>query len=125
MVLVDTSVWVRFLAGTEPFASGLDQLLESDDVAAHDLVEGELLIGDRGGRPLLLASYQKLPRAPTLSHDEALVLVRSRKLHGRGIGWVDVHMLTSALVARAPLWTADAPLATIAAELRIAHQQPS
>ena len=125
MVLVDTSVWVRFPAGTEPFASGLDQLLESDDVAAHDLVEGELLIGDPGGRPVLLASYKKLPREPTLSHDEAVVFIRSRKLHGRGIRWVDVHVLGSALVARAPLWTADAPLATIAAELRIAHEQPS
>jgi predicted nucleic acid-binding protein len=121
MVLVDTSVWIRFLAGREPFASGLDQLLDRDEVLAHDLVQGELLIGDRGGRPALLASYQKMLRAPTLSHQDVVVLVRSRKLNGRGIGWVDAHLLASALVARAPLWTADLPLSTIAVELRVSH----
>ncbi|HEX7476994.1 MAG TPA: PIN domain-containing protein [Polyangiales bacterium] len=121
MVLVDTSVWIRFLAGREPFASGLDQLLDRDEVLAHDLVQGELLIGDRGGRPALLASYQKMLRAPTLSHQDVVVLVRSRKLNGRGIGWVDAHLLASALVARAPLWTADLPLSTIAAELRVSY----
>jgi predicted nucleic acid-binding protein len=125
MVLVDTSVWIRFLAGREPFAGGLDELLNRDDVLAHNLVEGELLIGDRGGRPALLASYQKLLRAPTLSHQEVLLMVKSRQLNGRGIGWTDAHLLASALVAGAPLWTADVPLSTPAAELRIAHASPT
>jgi predicted nucleic acid-binding protein len=43
MVLVDTSVWIRFLSGREPFASGLDELLSRDDVAGHELVFGELV----------------------------------------------------------------------------------
>jgi predicted nucleic acid-binding protein len=122
MVLVDTSVWVRFLAGREPHASELDALLERDEALAHDLVEGELLIGDRGGRPRLLASYRQMTRVQTLSHGEVVELVRSRKLHGRGIGWVDAHMLASAIVARAPLWTADAPLAAIAEELDVGYE---
>lgn len=121
MVLVDTSVWIRFLAGREPFASGLEDILDRDDVLTHDLVEGELAIGDRGGRPVLLANYGKLLRTPTLAHHEVLVFVRSRKLNGRGIGWTDSHILASALVAGAQLWTADAPLAAIAADLRIGH----
>jgi predicted nucleic acid-binding protein len=56
MVLVDTSVWIRFLAGREPYATELDSLPERDEVAGHDLVFGELLIGDTGGR-------RKLPDA--------------------------------------------------------------
>ena len=122
MVLVDTSVWVRFLAGRAPFAGGLDELLERGEVLAHELVQGELLLGDRGGRPALLASYQKLLRAPTIPHQEVLELVRSRKLVGRGIGWIDAHLLGSALVAQAPLWTADARLAGLADELHISHR---
>ena len=121
MVLVDTSVWIRFLAGREPFASGLDQLLDRDEVLAHDLVEGELLIGDHGGRPALLASYQRMLRLPTASHEDVLVFVRSRKLNGRGIGWTDTHLLASSVVARTPLWTADAQLDTIAGELRVRY----
>ena len=56
MVLVDTSVWIRFLANRPPYAAGLDRLLALDQVAGHELVYGELLIGDRGGRGKLLVS---------------------------------------------------------------------
>lgn len=121
MVLVDTSVWVRFLSGRAPFAGGLDELLDRDEVLAHELVHGELLLGARG-RATLLASYEKLLRAPTVPHSEVLELVRSRKLWGRGIGWVDAHLLGSALISQSPLWTADARLAALAEELNIAHR---
>ncbi len=121
MVLVDTSVWIRFLAGREPFASGLDALLDRDEVLAHDLVEGELLIGDKGGRPALLTDYARMLRLPALSHGEVLAFVRARKLNGRGIGWVDAQVLASAVATRTSLWTADEKLAALAAELRVAH----
>lgn len=119
MVLVDTSVWIRFLANRAPFARGLDTLLNDGEVLAHDVVEGELMIGDRGGRPALLRSYQQLIRTPMLKHHEVVELVRARKLNGRGIGWLDAHLLASSLAVRVPLWTADASLAAIATELRV------
>jgi predicted nucleic acid-binding protein len=121
MILVDTSVWIRALAGRPPFAAALDALLDRGEVLAHDLVFGELLIGDRGGRPALLANYEKLPRAPSVPHAEVVELVRSRKLHGRGIGWIDVHLLASTLVAGTVLWTADPRLADVAGELRVEY----
>ncbi len=46
MVLVDTSVWMRFIANRMPYAAELDRLLERDEAVGHDLVYGELLIGD-------------------------------------------------------------------------------
>jgi hypothetical protein len=48
-------------------------------------------------------------------------LVRDRRLHGRGIGWVDAHLLGSALVGRLKLWTADSRLDSVAPELRVAY----
>ena len=121
MVLVDTSIWIRFLAGQEPFASALDQLLVNDRVLSHDLVHGELLVGDRGGRRKLLAAYGEIHRARTVRHAEVVELVKVRKFHGRGIGWVDAHLLASTLVERCTLWTADVRLADLASELRVAH----
>lgn len=121
MILVDTSVWIRFLAGRAPYAGGLDVLLERGEVAAHDLVHGELLIGDRGGRALLLASYERMRRAPVVPHREVVAFVQARDLHGRGVGWVDIHLLASALVARMGLWTADPRLATQAARLGVGY----
>ena len=121
MVLVDTSVWIRFLAGREPHAHGLDRLLASDQVMSHDLIHGELLIGDGGGRTRLLAALAEIHRADTIPHAEVVEFVRARRLHGRGIGWIDAHLLAASVVERCTLWTADGRLADLATELRVAH----
>jgi len=121
-VLVDTSVWIRFLANRAPYAAQLDRLLEGDEVSGHDFVYGELLIGDRGGRKALRANYERMDQAPLVPHGEVVAFVRDRKLNGRGIGWIDAHLLASALVGRLKLWTADSPLATIATELGVAYE---
>jgi predicted nucleic acid-binding protein len=121
MVLVDTSVWIRFLAGQPPYAAGLDELLGRGDVAGHDLVSGELLIGDKGGRARLLADYQLMHQAPVVPHREVASFVRQRRLHGRGIGWIDAHLLASSLVGRLRLWTADPRLASAAKDLDVSH----
>ncbi len=116
-VLVDTSVWIRFLAGREPFASRLDTLLDRDDVVGHEFVFGELLIGDRGGRLKVLDAYQKVDQAHTLAHAEVVAFARARKLLGRGIGWIDVHLLGSAVADRLAFWTADRRLEALALEV--------
>jgi predicted nucleic acid-binding protein len=121
-VLVDTSVWTRFLANRSPYATELDDLLSRDEVMGHEFVYGELLIGDRGGRQELLANYERITQAPLVPPAEVVAFVRDRRLNGRGIGWIDAHLLASALVGRSGLWTADSPLATIAAELGIAFE---
>jgi len=122
MVLVDTSVWIRFLAGREPYASGLDELLGRDDVVGHEMVFGELLIGDvGGGRKPLIDAYTQMHQAATVPHEEVVEFVRMRRLSGRGVGWVDIHILASAVVAGIPVWTADPRFSTLASELRIAY----
>jgi predicted nucleic acid-binding protein len=121
-VLVDTSVWIRFLANHAPYATELDHLLSRDAVSGHELVYGELLVGDRGRRQEFLSNYERIDQAPLVSHAEVVAFVRDRGLNGRGIGWIDAHLLASALVGRLQLWTADSPLATIAAELGIAYE---
>ena len=121
-VLVDTSVWIRFLSNRLPYAAELDDLLSRDEVSGHDFVYGELLIGDKGGRKKLLADYERMDQAPVVRHDEVVAFIRDRKLHGRGIGWIDAHLLASALVGGLRLWTVDPRLAMLAKELGIAHE---
>jgi len=121
-VLVDTSVWIRFLSNRFPYAGHLDHLLSRGDVTAHDFVYGELLIGDRAGRAPFLAHYQQIDRAQIAAHEEVIAFVRARHLHGRGIGWVDAHLLASALIEGVRLWTADLPLAAVAADLGIDYR---
>lgn len=125
MVLVDTSVWIRFLANQPPYAAELDLVLDRGEATGHDLIEGELLIGDSGERRELLNGYAFLHRVPTVSHDDVLTFVRARKLNGRGIGWVDVHLLASALLANVRVWTADERLARLARELGVEYVSKS
>jgi predicted nucleic acid-binding protein len=122
MVLVDTSVWIRALSNRHPFVDELDRLLDRGEVAGHDLVYGELLIGDRGGRKKLLATYRRFAQAATLPHQDVVAFVEGRSLHGRGVGWIDVHLLASALVSHLRLWTADPRLSAIADEFDVGHQ---
>jgi predicted nucleic acid-binding protein len=122
MVLVDTSVWIRFLAGREPFATGLDELLRRDEVIGHDMVFGELLTGDTGGgRKNLLEAYIQMHQASIVPHQEVVEFVRARHLAGRGVGWIDVNLLASTVVGRLRLWTADLRFATLAGELRVSY----
>lgn len=119
MILVDTSVWIRFLSNRAPYASGLEDLLGRGEVSGHDFVLGELLVGDRGGRKQLLADYVPMHQSPAVPHHEVVEFVRRRRLQGRGIGWIDAHLLASALVGRMNFWTADPRLAAVATELGI------
>jgi predicted nucleic acid-binding protein len=120
-VLVDTSVWIRFLSNRAPYAAQLEELLSRDEVSGHEFVYGELLIGDMGGRKELLADYEQMHQAPVVRHAEVVAFVRSRRLHGRGVGWIDAHLLASALVGHLKLWTTDPRLATLARDLAIAY----
>jgi predicted nucleic acid-binding protein len=121
MVLVDTSVWIRFFADREPHGETLARLIRLDEVAGHELVYGELLIGDTGGGRKLLTAYPRIPYARTVSHDRVVALVRDRNLNARGAGWIDIHLLASALEGRIELWTADPRFHVLAEELGVAY----
>jgi len=115
MVLVDTSVWVGHLRAREP---ALVRLLEQGKVAMHPMVVGELACGNLNQRTLLLELWQALPQVVPASHDEALFFLQSGQLAGKGIGWVDVHLLASVrLTLGTKLWTHDKRLAGVAESL--------
>ena len=121
MILVDTSVWIRFLANRAPYATELERLLGVDEVVGHEMVYGELLIGDQGGRAKLLSAYELMHQAAVIPHREVAAFVRDRGLNGRGVGWIDVHLLASAVVGRFQVWTADPRFAALAENLGVAY----
>jgi hypothetical protein len=64
-------------------------------------------------------------QAPVVPHADVLTFARNRRLHGRGIGWIDAHLLASSLVGRLKLWTTDPRLMIVAKELDISYAQES
>jgi hypothetical protein len=115
-MLVDTSVWIDHLRRGNP---GLARLLDASEIWCHPFVQGELACGNLRNRNEILFLLKALPEPPLLSHAEALALVEEQELMGRGLGWVDVHLLGSALLAGIRLWTLDRSLAEAAESLGI------
>ena len=70
----------------------------------------------------LLADYLLIHRVPTVAHREVVEFVRQRRLQARGIGWIDAHLLASAIVGRVSLWTADARLSAVASQLGLNYE---
>ena len=110
-MLVDTSVWVDHLRRRNPALAGL---LEQAQVWTHAFVIGELACGNLAQRDKVLNGLTALPQAPVANHDEVIAFLGTHRLMGRGLGWIDVHLLASAKLARLPFWTLDKRLAAIA-----------
>ncbi|MGH8239354.1 MAG: VapC toxin family PIN domain ribonuclease, partial [Steroidobacteraceae bacterium] len=94
----------------------LVDLLEQTQVWTHPFVIGELACGNLARREILLTSLCELPQVPSASHAEVLAFLETRQLMGRGLGWVDMHLLAAATLAKLPFWTIDKRLANVARE---------
>ncbi|MGO9894814.1 MAG: type II toxin-antitoxin system VapC family toxin [Bryobacteraceae bacterium] len=114
MVLADTSVWIRHFRQTEPRLA--DRLAEGL-VLMHPFVSGELACGNLKSRAAILSDLCALPSAQLASNPEVLQLIEDRRLGGRGLGWIDVHLLASALLSHCGFWTLDRKLGEAAAKL--------
>jgi predicted nucleic acid-binding protein len=120
VILVDTSVWIDHLRKGEP---ALIAALETGQVLMHPFVVGELACGSLDNRTELLSLLRDLPQAPVATDAEALGFIERHALMGRGIGYLDVHLLASvALAGRARLWTRDKRLAIVADSLKLTFQ---
>ena len=123
MILVDTSVWARHIDRGVDVLSGL---LDAGDVSSHPYIVGEIALGNLRRRDAVLNDLRLLHQATVANHEEVMDMVERHKLFGRGIGYVDAHLLASArLTDDTLLWTLDKKLAAVAAQLAIAYQPPT
>lgn len=91
----------------------------------HPLVVGEIACGNLTTREAILELLQDLPIAAVADNDEALMFIERHGLHGKGIGFVDAHLLASvALTFGTTLWTRDRRLHAAAQDLGCAHSDP-
>lgn len=117
MILVDTSVWVEHLRHG---LTRLDTLLQEGEVLIHPWVIGELACGQLRNRRDVLELLQGLPAAVVASDAEVLLLIERNQLMGRGIGYVDAHLLASARLSHCRLWSLDRRLVALAQEQGLA-----
>lgn len=121
MILVDTSVWVDHLRTGDRL---LAELLEAGEVLAHPYVIGELSLGSLHNRDVFLGLLRTIPRTSLASDDEVWRFIDDHALYGRGIGYVDVHLLASVcLTPEAELWTRDKRLRATAGTFGLAFAE--
>lgn len=121
MVLVDTSVWIDHLHTSEP---QLVDLLNKQQVLIHPFVVGEMACGSLKNRSDILYFLQHLPQTPVATLSEVLYLLDAHRLMGRGLGFVDLHLLAATqLASPAQLWTRDKRLRAAANTIQLSLLQ--
>ena len=115
-MLVDTTVWVDHLRRGDPVLIGL---LETQQVAVHPFVVGELACGHLKNRSALLGALGRMPSIAVVAHDDVLAFLASTSLMGCGLGWVDVHLLAAAAAAGERILTRDLRLRDAAVSIGI------
>lgn len=119
MILVDTSVWVsHFREGNAELAN----LLNDGTVLCHPFIVGELACGNLKDRAAILSFLQLLPMSIEAEHEEVLSFIENNHLMGKGMGYVDVHLIASAVLTSVPIWTLDKKLAQAADGLHIKYK---
>ena len=118
MVLVDTSVWVAHLRAG---AIGLEAVLNEGHVVCHPFIVGELACGNLRNRSEILSLLQALPVAIHAEHEEVMQFIDNHSLMGKGLGYIDMHLLASAILTKVPLWTLDKKLNDVSSNLGLAY----
>jgi predicted nucleic acid-binding protein len=117
MILVDTSVWIDHLRYND---ARLVACLMRQQIVIHPFILGEIALGQIGNRDLILGDLKSLPFATVATDSDVMHMIDAQRLFGRGIGYVDAHLLASALITgRTTLWTQDKRLADVAKQLGV------
>ena len=116
MILVDTSIWINHFNKSN---AGLIKLLNSAQVCIHPFVIGELSCGNISNRKEILSHLKSLPLVDTALDEEVFTFIEDKNLYGIGLGFVDVHLLASALIHNVKIWTGDKTLNKVAINLGI------
>ena len=118
MVLVDTSVWVAHLrAGNIE----LESLLNDGHVVCHPFIIGEIACGKLKNRSEILSLLQALPMAKRAEHEEVMQFIENYRLMGKGLGYIDMHLLASAMLTNVSLWTLDKRVNEVPSTLGICY----
>ena len=116
MILADTSVWIDHFHQSD---ENLKELLLSNQVCIHPFILGELSCGNITNREEVLSLLRTLRSIDLVMDEEVFLLIEERKLFGKGLGFIDIHLLASAIIYHVPIWTRDKSLMRVAAELGI------
>jgi predicted nucleic acid-binding protein len=114
MILVDTSIWIDHIRRPN---RRLIAMLDAELVSMHPWVIGELACGDLADRQNVLYLLGSLPRTAVATDDEVLFFIDKHRISGKGVGYLDMHLLAAAALGSLQVWTRDRRLQEVASGL--------
>ena len=118
-LLVDTSVWIKFI-DDEPQL--LAKVLSNPALICHPFVIGELSVGDTGSRSKFLLALETIVQLKVEYDPDVVAFLKENRLQARGIGYIDCHLLASAVSApNTFIWTFDKRFYRVASQLGVAY----
>lgn len=118
MILADTSVWIDHFHHSD---EGLKDLLHANQVCIHPFILGELSCGNISNRKVVLSLLRDLRSIDVVLEEEVFILIEERKLYGKGLGFIDIHLLASAIINQVLIWTRNRSLKQVADNLGISY----
>ena len=110
MVVLDTSVWIEFFKGNEPYFQVVQKLIEARSVSAIEPIFGELLQGALNKREIATIKnfweYLTKLDEPDL-FIKAGELAYKEKLVTKGIKLIDAAIIFATINNNCMLWTLD------------------
>jgi len=119
LILVDTSIWIDHIRS--PVAL-LTAHLAEQRVLQHPFVTGEVALGSMANRQRIMGMLSLLPQATAADGTAFLDFVEEHGIFATGLGFVDAHLLASAGMHGALVWSSDKRLAQQAARLGLAYE---
>ena len=117
MILADTSVWADHIRFRN---AQLSEALEAETLACHPFVVGELALGSLPNRIDFIDFLGELPKVRQASHSNVMDLIEANRLHSRGVGYMDMHLLASVMITEgAALMTYDKRMSGVAKDIGI------
>jgi predicted nucleic acid-binding protein len=112
VILVDTSIWIDHFRHGD---AELRRIIHDDRLLCHPFIVGELALGSLRERDAVIAFLAAQREATIATHSEVMTTIDRYAIFSMGIGYTDVHLLTSTLLdRRSSLWTRDKRLAAAA-----------
>ena len=119
MILVDSSVWIDHFRNDNKL---LSILLSNGAIVMHEFILGELAIVNFKNRKVILSLLDSIPKLSKLTHDEFIYFFEQNSFYGRGVGFVDIHLLGSTKLAGVKIWTLDKRLLKLAESLNLNYE---
>lgn len=119
MILVDSSVWIDHFRNNNAL---LSTHLANGAIVMHEFILGELAIGNFKNRKIILSLLDSIPKLSKLTYDEFIYFLEKNSFYGKGVGFVDIHLLGSTKLAGVKIWTLDKRLLKLANSLNLNYK---